>query len=125
MLKTVEELIVEKHTQNLRAGFQSWSHSEASAPPALGDYRWTDELILATWMMAETGRPPENGLEYKVGNSDGGFDLLRKCLPGPFGGGEFGRFNRLRLNLPELSENFFWDGLRLEEQRDLVPQPGG
>jgi glutamate synthase domain-containing protein 2 len=26
--------------------------------------------------MAETGRPPENGLEYKIGNSGGGFDLL-------------------------------------------------
>lgn len=76
MLKTVEELIVEKHTNNLRAGFSSWPVSENGAPPALGDYRWTDQLILSTWMMAETGRPPDNGFEYKVGNSGGGFDLL-------------------------------------------------
>ena len=75
-LKTVEELIVEKHTQNLRAGFHKWSQVLESAPPALGDYRWTDDLILATWYQAEHGRPPENGLEYRVGKSGGGFDLL-------------------------------------------------
>lgn len=45
-------------------------------PPALGDYRWTDELILSTWHMAETGKPPDNGMEYKVGASGGGFDKL-------------------------------------------------
>jgi glutamate synthase domain-containing protein 2 len=48
----------------------------------MGDYRWTQNLILATWLMAETGRPPENGLEYRVGASGGGFDLLDfKFLP--------------------------------------------
>lgn len=82
MLKTVEELIVEKHTRNLRNGFHVLAQVENGMPPALGDYRWTDELILSTWIMAETGLPPENGLEYKVGNSDGGFDLLDfKLLP--------------------------------------------
>ena len=50
--------------------------------PALGDYRWTADLILATWVQAETGEPPANGLEYRVGNSGGGFDLLDfKFLP--------------------------------------------
>ncbi len=82
MLKTVEELIVEKHTNNLRAGYHIWPQTSTGMPPALGDYRWTDELILSTWVMAETARPPENGLEYKVGKSDGGFDLLDfKFLP--------------------------------------------
>jgi glutamate synthase domain-containing protein 2 len=33
-------------------------------------------LILATWHQAATGRPPENGLEYRIGDSGGGFDLL-------------------------------------------------
>jgi glutamate synthase domain-containing protein 2 len=42
----------------------------------MGDYRWTDELILATYYQAEFGKPPEQGLEYRVGSSDGGFDLL-------------------------------------------------
>ncbi|MDH5507590.1 MAG: FMN-binding glutamate synthase family protein [Anaerolineae bacterium] len=81
-LKTTEELIVEKHTQNLRNGFHHWSGGQNGKPPALGDYRWTDELILATWVQAETGRPPENGLEYRFGNSGGGFDRLDfKFLP--------------------------------------------
>jgi len=48
----------------------------------LGDYRWTADLILSTWVQAETGRPPANGLEYRVGNSGGGFDVLDfKFLP--------------------------------------------
>ncbi|MDL1970398.1 MAG: alpha-hydroxy-acid oxidizing protein [Candidatus Desulfofervidaceae bacterium] len=42
----------------------------------IGDYRWTADLLLSTWYQAETGQVPE-GLEYKVGNSGGGFDRLR------------------------------------------------
>lgn len=74
--KTPFELIVEKHTTNLHEGFRRWSEEIVGAPPALGDYRWTDDLILATWYQAAHGRPPENGLEYKTGRSDGGFDVL-------------------------------------------------
>jgi len=44
---------------------------------ALGDLRWTPDLIVSTWFMAETGEPPKGGLEYKVGDSKGGFDRLR------------------------------------------------
>lgn len=40
----------------------------------LGDYRWTPELIVSTWRQAETGEIPDDGLEYKVGASGGGFD---------------------------------------------------
>jgi glutamate synthase domain-containing protein 2 len=69
-------LIVEKHTANLRKGFHRWSHEIDGAPPAMGDDRWTDDLILATWYQGEHGRPPDNGLEYRVGNSGGGFDVL-------------------------------------------------
>lgn len=76
MLKTVEELIVEKHTNNMRNGFHNWAQELPGAPPALGDYRWTDELILSTWYQGEHGKPPENGLEYKIGKSEGGFDVL-------------------------------------------------
>ena len=46
-----------------------------------GDPRWTPELIVSTWMQAETGRPPTNGLEYRVGASGGGFDRLDFILP--------------------------------------------
>jgi glutamate synthase domain-containing protein 2 len=42
----------------------------------LGNKRWTAELILATYEMALTGDLPKNGLEYKIGDSGGGFDVL-------------------------------------------------
>lgn len=43
----------------------------------LGDYRWTGDLILSTWHQAETGEIPYGDLEYRVGDSGGGFDKLR------------------------------------------------
>jgi len=43
----------------------------------LGDYRWTDEMIIAHWAMAETGDVPHVDLEYTLGNSGGGFDKIR------------------------------------------------
>ncbi|WP_156916017.1 glutamate synthase-related protein [Desulfatirhabdium butyrativorans] len=46
-----------------------------------GDPRWPAELIVATWSEAETGRPPENGLEYRVGKSGGGFDRIDIQFP--------------------------------------------
>jgi glutamate synthase domain-containing protein 2/ferredoxin len=49
---------------------------------ALGDYRWTPDIITGTWMMAETGYPPQRkDIEYNVGNSGGGFDKLRLKFP--------------------------------------------
>ena len=45
---------------------------------ALGDPRWTADLLFTTWTMAETGRTPKHGdLEYRHGASGGGFDSLR------------------------------------------------
>jgi glutamate synthase domain-containing protein 2 len=82
--KTSLELIIEKHTDCLRRGFRLWPELGRESIPALGDWRWTTDLILSTWVQAETGRPPENGLEYRVGNSGGGFDLMDfKFLPRP------------------------------------------
>jgi len=72
---TALKSIAEKHTEALRHGFHVWPGS-TSAPPALGDARWTSDLILSTWFQAETGRPPEAGLEFRRGRSGGGFDLL-------------------------------------------------
>jgi len=43
----------------------------------LGDYRWTDEMLIAHWEMAETGNLPVVDLEYSLGNSGGGFDKIR------------------------------------------------
>ena len=73
--------ITEKHVEALHVGFAQWP-GMASAPPAMGDLRWTADLILATWTQAGTGRPPQNRLEYRKGRSKGGFDLLDfKFLP--------------------------------------------
>jgi len=73
---------VGKHIDALHRGLSVWPTLAQGLPPALGDARWTDELILATWHMAEHGQAPEQGLEYRRGNSGGGFDLLRlKTLP--------------------------------------------
>ncbi|MFC1964954.1 glutamate synthase-related protein [Chloroflexota bacterium] len=46
-----------------------------------GDPRWTADLIVSTWLQAETGRLPKNGLEYQVGNSGGGFDRIDFFFP--------------------------------------------
>ncbi|MFH1859942.1 MAG: glutamate synthase-related protein [bacterium] len=48
---------------------------------ALGDYRWTPDLILSTWYQAETGKIPLAHLEYKIGASGGGFDKLELVFP--------------------------------------------
>jgi len=80
--KTIEQLIVEKHITSLHQGFHLWPKLKNGNLPALGDHRWTADLILSTWAQAETGKPPTNGLEYRVGNSGGGFDALDfKFLP--------------------------------------------
>lgn len=48
----------------------------------LGDFRWTPDLILSTWIQAETGHPPTNfSIEYKIGNSEGGFDKIHFKIP--------------------------------------------
>ncbi len=49
---------------------------------ALGDVRWTPDMITGTWIMAETGHvPARNDLECMTGNSGGGFDKLRLRFP--------------------------------------------
>jgi len=46
-----------------------------------GDSRWTADLIVSTWSQAETGHPPENGLEYRAGATGGGFDRIAVAFP--------------------------------------------
>ena len=75
-----EALVVKKHVTNLHNGFAHWPRSE-EARPALGDSRWTAEMILNTWLMAENGQASLNG-EHQTGESGGGFDVLDfKFLP--------------------------------------------
>jgi glutamate synthase domain-containing protein 2/ferredoxin len=47
----------------------------------LGDRRWSPDLLASTWHMAETGEIPYQGLNYKTGDSGGGFDKLRFIFP--------------------------------------------
>ncbi len=47
----------------------------------LGDYRWTPEMLLGHFEMAETGELPNVNLEYNLGNSGGGFDKIRFIHP--------------------------------------------
>ena len=47
----------------------------------MGDPRWPNELLAGTWIQAETGRPPLNGLEYRLGASGGGFDRIDFAFP--------------------------------------------
>lgn len=73
--------LAEKHTRALRGGFKRWPRRD-QMPPALGDLRWTPELILTTWEQSESGQEPTNGMEYRRGASGGGFDrLVFKRLP--------------------------------------------
>ncbi len=72
-----EAEIIAKHTGNLRRGFHIWPTLEFGKMEALGDARWTSDLIYSTWWQAEKGFPPDNGLVYCVGASGGGFDRLQ------------------------------------------------
>ncbi len=48
-----------------------------STADALGDPRWSNDLILSTWHQAATGHAAPEHLESQVGASGGGFDRLR------------------------------------------------
>jgi glutamate synthase domain-containing protein 2 len=49
----------------------------------MDDYRWTAEMLIGHWYMAETAELPEVDLEYSLGKSGGGFDKLRFRHPDP------------------------------------------
>jgi glutamate synthase domain-containing protein 2 len=71
------ELIVEKHTERIHHGLEVLPTLRYGLPAGLGNKRWTADLILATYEQALTGEIPGDGLEYRTGNSGGGFDVLR------------------------------------------------
>ncbi|MFC1896464.1 FMN-binding glutamate synthase family protein, partial [Thermodesulfobacteriota bacterium] len=48
---------------------------------AIGDFRWTPDLLASTWYMAEFGTVPPADLMYRTGSSGGGFDRLRLVCP--------------------------------------------
>jgi hypothetical protein len=64
-----------KHVAALHRGYGRWPSLAFGRPPAMGDPRWTADLILATWAEAQTGATP-NGVQAARGRSGGGFDVL-------------------------------------------------
>ncbi len=60
---------------------QALSMSENPSFGTLGDCRWTPDLIVSAWQMAETGQRPSPHLESETGGSGGGFDRLRFRTP--------------------------------------------
>ena len=60
---------------------QALSLCENPVFETMGDYRWTPDLLVSNWQMAETGSPPGKHLESEVGASGGGFDRLRFRFP--------------------------------------------
>lgn len=53
------------------------SISRNPSADAMGDPRWTTDLILSTWHQAATGHASPPHLEHRHGASGGGFDRLR------------------------------------------------
>lgn len=45
-----------------------------------GDARWPADLLASTWSQAEAGCLSQEGFEYKVGSSGGGFDRISLAL---------------------------------------------
>lgn len=64
-----------------RCPMEALSVSSNPLMETLGDYRWTSEMLLGHFAMAETGEAPIVDLEYNLGNSGGGFDKIRFTHP--------------------------------------------
>ena len=64
-----------KHRELIHRGLQLLPTLNYGIPGGFGNRRWTAQLIFATYEQAATGKPPTS-LEYKIGNSGGGFDRL-------------------------------------------------
>src|SRR6266700_4228211 len=71
-----EIIIIEKHTERIHRGLEVLPTLKHGVPDGWGNKRWTGDLILANYEQALTGDIPQNDLEYKTGNSGGGFDVL-------------------------------------------------
>jgi glutamate synthase domain-containing protein 2 len=78
-----------------------------------GDMRWTQALLLTTQAQARTGKPPAGKMEYRVGQSDGGFDRLAFAfeLDTEYGDG-----------VPSADPSHYAMGIRLNRRGDGRPE---
>jgi len=103
----VETESILKHSGLIHRGLETLPTLKYGIAEAFGNKRWTPELIFATYEQATTGKPPIS-LQYKVGNSGGGFDRLRfKDLDAGGAAGEFDlsidlnrRVSRPKISIP-------------------------
>jgi glutamate synthase domain-containing protein 2/ferredoxin len=88
----------------------------------LGDPRWSSDLILSTWYEAETGQTPPPHLEYRRGESGGGFDRIRFRfeMPGLEEKGTATNGRKLHPSIPNRME--IDTGLDLNHREDGRPQ---
>lgn len=115
------QLIVDKHTKCLRNGFHEWPLLGIEGFPALGDARWSADLILSTWYQAENGHPPTHGLEYRKENREGDLTCSpsaicqKSCGPRtqlfPYPSIEERRENRLKSHSPFMAQACLMDRL--------------
>lgn len=68
--------VLQRHEEKIHRGLMELASGDFGIPESLGNVRWTPELLMTIWEQAGTGKPPTAGLEYKVGKSGGGFDVL-------------------------------------------------
>ena len=85
----------------------------------MGDYRWTPEMLIGHFAMAETGELPIVDLEYSLGNSGGGFDKIRFMKPDP------GKRNDLMDDEIDLSIELNKTGDRRPKKTISIPCYGG
>src|SRR5712664_1264247 len=71
-----QELIVEKHSERIHHGLEVLSSLCHVLPAGLVSNRFFVFKQKTTYEMALTGDLPKNALEYKIGDSGGGFDVL-------------------------------------------------
>jgi glutamate synthase domain-containing protein 2 len=83
---------IRKHRELIHHGLQLLPTLQYGISGGFGNKRWTPELIFATYEQGTTGKPPRS-LEYKVGNSGGGFDRLDFKGSRVEGGVEDGEFD--------------------------------
>ncbi len=106
MISTGLELRVQKHSSHINRGLALLAEMKVNPPLAMGNYRWTTDLIISTYYQAMTGEIPPETINYKTGSSNGGFDKLHFA------------FEERNIDLTTVDDNNFDLSLELNRRRD-------